>query len=533
MTTYADVVVSVLADAGIEYIFGVPGSLSSVELIEAAAKRDIRYILCSNESSAAAMAGVYGILRNRPGVVSTGVGPGAAAVLHGVAHLMLERAPVLVLTDRYGDAEFRRLPRQRLEQDQMFRPLTKGSFKIATDNAAVVIRRSLDLAMAGRPGPVHVDLPYDVMLAEATEAAPSPPPVRQRYAASVDRASAGIAALADRIEGARRPAVIVGQQVSRRGTGAEDGFRRLVEKLGAPVFASVGAKGTLEEDHPLYAGTFRGIASERALLDQSDLVLLVGFEAVEIFTPGIWHYAAPVVSIDEAPYTEGPYSLDLEVIADLDSGLDALAAAVTARVRWNREDIEAYRRSREPALHPTGDGLMPGAVIRIARERLPADGFMAVDAGQHKVLTCDLWETRRRRGFLSSSGLGTMAVSIPAAIAAKLCEPDSPSLCLVGDGGFLMRAGDLETAVREQLPVVIIVFNDRTLNLIKLQQDRRGAQRLGTSFGECDFAAIARGFGFEAERVDSEAGLDSALQRAFVSGKPWLIDAAINPEGYV
>src|SRR6266545_2219680 len=146
MATYADVVAATLAENGIEYIFGVPGSLSSVELIEAAAKRGIRYILTSNESSAAVMAGTYGVLRNRPGVVSTGVGPGAAAVVHGVAHLFLERAPALILTDRYGEAEFRRLPRQRLEQDQLFRSITKTTLKLSALDAASTIQRAIDLS---------------------------------------------------------------------------------------------------------------------------------------------------------------------------------------------------------------------------------------------------------------------------------------------------------------------------------------------------------------------------------------------------
>jgi acetolactate synthase-1/2/3 large subunit len=164
---------------------------------------------------------------------------------------------------------------------------------------------------------------------------------------------------------------------------------------------------------------------------------------------------------------------------------------------------------------------------------LPDEGILTVDAGQHKVLTADLWQTRRPRGFLTSSGLGSMAVAIPAAIAAKLVEPQAPVLCFVGDGGFLMRVGDLETAVREQLPIVIVVFNDRALNLIKLQQDRRGYARLGSTFADADFAAIARGFGFAATRVDNEADFDAALAEAFASGQPWLIDARINPDGYV
>ena len=159
MPTYADVVAATLAEAGIECIFGVPGSLSSVELIEAAAKHGIRYVLTSNESSAAVMAGVYGAMRGRPGVVSTGVGPGAAAALHGTAHLHLERAPALILTDRYAEDEYRRLSRQRLDQPRLYAPITKGSFTLTAEDAAATTRRAIELALAGRPGPVHVDLP--------------------------------------------------------------------------------------------------------------------------------------------------------------------------------------------------------------------------------------------------------------------------------------------------------------------------------------------------------------------------------------
>jgi acetolactate synthase-1/2/3 large subunit len=477
------------------------------------------------------MAGTYGVMRNRPGVVSTGVGPGAAAVVHGAAQLFMERAPTLILTDRYGEAEFRRLPRQRLEQDRLFRPVVKDTFKLTTLDAATTLQRAIDLSLDGRPGPVHVDLPYDVMLAEATDADFPPTTERRRFFAQTSD-GAGLQALASAIESARRPALIAGLQVSRRGEAAERAFVELAEKLGVPVFASLGAKGTLPEQHPLAAGTFRGTPSEKVLLQHADLLVMVGFDPVEIFTPGIWLYDAPVVTLDEVPYTEGPYRPSVEVVANLEDALPALTRLVSPHGGWNREDLDAYKTGVQ-ATKPKAGGLHPAAVIRIARSRLPDNGILTVDAGQHKVVTSDLWQTRRTRGFFSSSGLGTMAVSIPQAIAAKLVEPQTPVLCFVGDGGFIMRAGDLETAVREQLPIVIVVFNDRVLNLIKLQQDRRGFQRLGTSFGESDFAMVARGFGFEATRVTDEAGLDAALEQAIASGRPWLIDALVDPEGYV
>jgi acetolactate synthase-1/2/3 large subunit len=532
VTTYADVVAATLARAGIEYIFGVPGSLSSVELIEAASKQNIRYVLCSNESSAAAMAGVYGVMKHRPGVVSTGVGPGAAAAVHGTTHLMLERAPALILTDRFGDADYQRLPRQRVDQPALYAAVTKGSFTLSKLETARTLQRAIDLAMAGRQGPVHVDLPYDLMQAEASDADMPPEGAALRFEAPAGEGSEGLAALASAIEGASRPAVIVGLQVNRAGEGAEAEFLRFAEKLGVPVMATLAAKGTLPEHHALAAGTFRGVPSEKALLDAADLLVLVGVDPIEIFNSN-WYYSAPVVVLDEVPYTEGPYRPAIEVAASLEGSLRALTAAVTPHSGWNREDVDAYNRQRDVALRPTGAGLMPAAVIRIARERLPDDGILTVDAGQHKVLTSDLWETRRVRGFHTSSGLGSMAVSLPAALGAKLVEPRTPVVCLTGDGGFLMRAGDLETAVREDLPIVVVVFNDRKLNMIKLQQDRRGFQRLGTDFAESDFAQVARGFGFEAVRVDSEAALDAALRQALASGRPWLIDALVNPDGYV
>ena len=533
MPTYADVVAEALRDAGTEFIFGVPGSLSSVEIIEAARKRGVRYVLCSNESSAAVKAGTYGIMTGRPGVVSTGVGPGAAAVLHGVAHNFLERAPCLVLTDRFPDAQFRRQGRQRLEQDRLLRPITKGTFKLAKDNAAAVIRRALALAAEGRPGPVHVDLPYDVMLADAEEGDFPPKEKPRKYVGRAGSAHPGIAAAAAAVSEADRPIVIAGLQVNRSGREAEKQFVRFAERLGAPVLAAPSAKGVLPENHPLAMGTFRGAPSERELIDRSDLLILVGFDTVEVFAPGCWNYPQRVINLDETPHLEDLIRPEVEVVAHLADVLEQLAASVSSAHAWNTEEMDSYKKMRQAALFPAGEGLMPGALIRVARECLPDNGIMTTDAGSHKVLANDIWETRRPLGYLTSSGLGSMAVAMPAAIAAKMAEPDAPVLCLTGDGGFLMRIGDMEVAVRENVPFVVVVFNDGYLNLIKIKQDARSFPRLGTGFRDSDYASVARGLGCEGERVFSEEELEDALKRAFASEKPWVIDAVINPDGYV
>lgn len=533
MPTYADVVASVLADAEIEFIFGVPGSLSSVELIEAASKQGIRYILCSNESTAAVMAATYGIMKGRPGVCSTGVGPGAAASVLGVANNWLERGPCLILTDRYGDAQFRRHQRQRIDQDALLKPITKGSFKLAADSAAVTMRRAIGLAMDGRQGPVHVDLPYDVMLAEAPEDAFPPSGSSERYLGRTSAGHPGLEAAIREIRQAERPAVIVGLQVNRSGEDANEAFVTFAEKLGAPVFASLAAKGTLSENHPLAMGTFRGAADEKDFFKNADLLVTVGFDPVELFAPGYWDHAQPVVSLDEVPHLDDLIRPQVEVVGDLADSLRILSETVAPCEGWNSEDLDSFRNQRRAALYPSGEGLMPGALIRIAREHFADNGILTADAGSHKVLISDIWEVRRPLGYLTSSGLGSMAVALPAGMAAKLIEPHSPVLCMTGDGGFLMRLGDLEMAVRENIPIVIVVFNDGYLNLIKMKQDTRSFDRQGTNFAQSDYVGASKALGFDAVRVDSEEALKEALKTAFASGGPWVIDAAINPDGYL
>src|SRR5690606_159669 len=136
---------------------------------------------------------------------------------------------------------------------------------------------------------------------------------------------------------------------------------------------------------PMAAGTFRGVPSERTLLDNADLLVMVGLDPIEIFTSA-WPYSAPVVTLDSVPVTEGPYQPSIEVVTDLEHGLRAPTQLTSAHSGWNREDLDAYRAQRDAVLHRTGEGLMPGAVIRLTRERLPDNGILTVDAGQHKVV---------------------------------------------------------------------------------------------------------------------------------------------------
>ena len=529
MVTYADVIAKLLADTGIEYIFGMPGSRASVELIEAARKQGIHYVLSNNESAAAVMAATYGVLQRRPGVCSVGVGPGATNVVNGVAHALLERAPLLLFTDRYPDDLYRHLPRQRVDQEQLFRPITKGTFPIADDSAARSVQRALHLAMEGRPGPVHLDLPDDVMQHEAA-GLPEPQPA-QRWYGAVSADHPAVQSLAATISGATRPIIIAGLGVNR--SACEARLQTLVETLQAPVVCAVSAKGSIADDHPWCGGTFMGSEASHELVAQSDLILTLGLDVVELFEPGRWPYHQRVLNIDSVPHQDGLFHPTQELIGDIGAALQALTPLLTPCGGWRPADLVAFRQRQQPAASASGIRLSPAAALRIMRQVLPRDTILTTDAGQHKVYASRLWECYQPLDYLTSSGLGTMGVALPIAIATKLVRRHRPVVALTGDGGFLMRVSELETARREGLPIIIVIFNDGYLNLIKIKQERQGYAVLGSQFAPVDYAQVSTGFGFQAVRVDSEAALHDALQQAVTSGEPWVIDTLIDPEGYV
>jgi acetolactate synthase-1/2/3 large subunit len=529
MVTYADVIAKLLADAGIEYIFGMPGSRASVELIEAARKQGLQYVLSNNEAAAAVMAATYGVLQQRPGVCSTGVGPGATNAVNGVAHAYLERAPMLLFTDCYPADLYRHLPRQRVDQVELFRAVTKGTFPIADDTAERSTRRALQLAMEGRPGPVHLDLPDDVMQHAAT-GLPEPLPY-QRWDGAASPSSAAIQSLAATIGQAARPILVAGLGVNRSGCEAQ--LQALAETLQAPVLSTISVKGSLADGHPLCAGTLMGSEDPHALLAQSDLILTIGLDVVELFEPGKWPYHQRLVNIDSVPHLDGLFHPTQELVGDIGAALGALIPRLSPCSGWRADDLAALRRRQRPVVTSSGARLLPAAALDIMREVLPDNTILTTDAGQHKVYASRLWTCQQPLSYLTSSGLGTMGVAIPIAIAAKLVRPHQPVAALTGDGGFLMRVSELETARRAGVPILIVIFNDGYLNLIKMKQDRQGYPVLGSQFAPVDYVRVSEGFGFHAACVETETAMREAMQQAVASGEPWVIDARIDPEGYV
>jgi len=513
--TVAEAVAATLKGYGVKRMFGVPGGGSNLEVIDACAALGIDYVLTHTETAAALMAAATGELTGTPGVVMTGLGPGAASTANGVAYAWLDRAPLLLLTDSYRPGTHDFVTHQKFDHSAMFGPVTKGTDRARPEDVTEVLADLLDRALEPPVGPVHLDLSAIDATAMTTAADIAPRAVSRSV-------SGDVAAARDLIDTARRPVIIAGIQ-ARNGDAAA-ALDRLAEHLACPVMTTYKAKGVYADGAARHAGLFTGAKTEAAWLADADLLILYGVDPVELVASP-WPYDAPVLELAEAEIR--PHYTDLA--ASLFGPLPALAEAIDgAGQPANWSDAPA------PMALPEANGavLSPFAVVREAISAAPERVRITVDAGAHMVAPMTLWPAKQPFDVQISNGLSTMAFALPAAIAAAFEEPDRPVIAFTGDGGLAMCLAELATIARHDLPITVVVFNDAALSLIDLKQQQRGFATSGVRFAPIDFAVIADGAGLNASRVDDPASLRAALDRAFTEPKPMLIDAQVDPAGY-
>ena len=515
--TLADAIAEAFADHGVKRMFGVPGGGSSLDLIDAAARRRIEFILCRTETAAALMAAVTGELTGVPGIALTGIGPGAASATNGIAYAALERAPVVHLADAHAEGATAP-PHQIFDQRALFAPITKAQARLDPETGATRIRSLLDLASAAPAGPVHIDL--SSRDAGENAAAPEYAPAMRKPALDADAVERTLSIIA----GCRRAVLIVGLQA--RSCAAATG--RLAEALGAPVMLTYKAKGVVADDHPLTAGLFTGARRDAEVLSEADLILFCGVDPVEMI-PGEWIYGAPAVVVSTSAGLAWPFTPETEIAGPLGRSLEALADSVNGTA-WTAAEIAVLRRALRNPL--TGDGHTAESVIETLAAAAPERPRLAVDAGAHMFSVMARWPARRPHDVLKSNGLSTMGFAVPAALAGWLEEPERRALAVTGDGGMAMCLGELSTAARLGAKLTVIVLNDAALSLIDIKQQRRQHPPLGVRYPSVDFAAAARGMGCAAWTVGRREPLESAVAEALAHDGPGLIDIDVDPAGY-
>ena len=527
----SDVITGYLEAAGIKHIFGYPGD-PSVELLETARRNGIEFVLARREGTAGLMAAAYGQITGVPGVCLSTLGPGSSNLVNAVASAKLDRTPMIALSGQIDGRREHTFTHQVLNHDAMFAPISKWTAPIRPDTVATVMRRALRTAVAERPGPVHISTGADVVGADATDTDIRLPPMNRQSGGFGIFSNDGAASLPSMLKDAGRPVIVAGIAAIRANAGAA--LARLAEEYGCPVIVAPMAKGILPEDHANYAGTLDMACNQLIwdFLSGADLILAVGFDAVELIKP--WSPTAPVLHIDSTPNTDQIYLSDVELVGDIGAALDHVRGHIGEGARWSEAEMAAHRDRLVDAYY---DGkvesrLNPTDVVDIARAVMPRDTVVTTDVGSHKLLIGQGWTTYAPKGVLMSNGLSSMGYSLPAAMTAKMLMPDREVVCFTGDGGLAMVQGELRLASSLRLGLKVVVFCDNSLNRIELKQMARQYPSSGTTIDETDMIKLAESMDCDAASTDNAADLERILAAPQRPDKPLLIAANIDPAQY-
>jgi acetolactate synthase I/II/III large subunit len=536
-----------LAEHSVRHVFGVPGG-QTLALYDAILNTDaLRHVLVRDERSAAYAADAYARVTGRAGVCDATVGPGAAKLPSGLGEALGASVPVVALVSELPAAmtphRYRGAASQALDQAALLAPVTK--WRATVPDAATMpalVRQAFREATTGRPGPVALFLPQDVLDGPATEAAPLESSARfggfPAFRPAPD--SEDIAAAATVLRGAQRPFVLAGGGVLHSGAGAE--LTALADYLSAAVGTTLSGKGAIAEDHPLAVGVTgsMGTTAAAAALAEADVVLLAGTKAGSGPTFG-WtlpRAGQAIVQLDLDPAELGrAFPLAAAVLADARQGLRSLLAALGEpgqRAAWRARVAElaaAWRAERDAE---RASGAVPIAPQRVL-------GEIEAALGGEDVLICDaslasgwggvyLEQRRSGRRVLCPRGLAGLGYALPAAIGVATALPARRTVVLTGDGALGYAAGELATVAELGLPVTVIVLNNRSLGWIRWY--RRIAFGRGwedEDFSDVTFAEVAKGFGLRGQRVSEPALLAAALREALGSARPALVDVVTEP----
>lgn len=524
----ADLIVRTLRDAGARYAFGIPSG-NVLPLLDALRRGGIQFVLTAHEGSAAFAAEVMGRLTGAPGVCLGTMGPGATNLSTGVGCASLDRSPLVAITCNVPTHQLGRRVQMVIDHHALFRPITKATCPLRSGTVASTMRTVIGVALSEPQGPVHLDLPEDVSLAEATETAPAPAE-RRRVEPAPD---AAIERLGQLIRDARRPLVVIGAS-ARRMLYAER-LRLFVERHRLPFATTTMAKGMIDEDHALSIGCIERARRQvqRRFLRSADLIIGLGYDVIEVEYEQ-WIGSVPLASVDiEAVDADRSVKVVHEVVGDLDGSLERMLRLPSGTYEWEPGAARGHKDRFQASLRPAIDGFSPSEAIDVARAVLPAEGILAFDVGAHTHQIASQWTSHGPGDFLVTNGWSSMGFGIPAAIAAKLARPDLPVLCIVGDGCFQMTCGEVAVAQRLSLPIPIVVLDDGWLTLIELKQTRRKFPIYGTDVRRGERRdAPAHYFGAPAVTVCDRVALERELKRALRSDGPTVIEAVVNRAGY-
>jgi len=522
--TIAEYIADQLFTAGVRYVFGIPGG-PSIPYMEAFKAAGIKFILTSNEASAGIMADVTARLTGVPGICHATFGPGATNISTGIGGALLDRSPVIVFTSEISDSMISRTTQMNIDHQKLFEPLTKATFRMNAGNAAIVMESALRLCQDSYPGPIHIGLPSDIAGTEITNFTGTGIFSEREYFQNDTQKILSL------LEKSRRPLLAVGLTAARNMLQKE--LLEFLDDYRIPVVITPMAKGLLDEDHPCYAGVLFHSLSDylEDLYEKTDLVIGIGYDPVE-FNYESWIPSVPLIHFD-TKVTDLPVDDNiLEYVGPPDEWFTILKNLNRGSLIFDESLIRGIRDEMLSVFEGFTSHFGPAAALKVLQDELPLNVVLTSDVGSHLHLIGQFWQTHGRSKLIITNGWSGMGFGIPAALAAQMCNRDSTVVCITGDGGFLMMAGEIMTALRYNLPVIIVVFSDGELNLIKIKQSWQELPPYGTILYQGDLFGSDIFLGIRVLKADSTEKMRIAVIEALSIHEPVIINAVIDPEDY-
>ena len=544
--TGAEAMVKMLEAYGVKHVFGLCGD-TTLPLYDALFRLDhgITHLLTRDERHAGYMADAYARVTGRPGVCEGPSGGGATYILPGVVEANESSIPVLAINSDVSTTSRGRYPLTELDQVAMFRPLTKWNASLDdAQRLPAMLRRAFREMTTGRPGAVHLALPFDTQKNPVTPDEIWADARHQTFPAlPVGPDPAAVEAAADALLQACKAVVVCGGGVVI--AGAMDALARLAELLDLPVATTVSGQGSIAETDPRAVGVVGsngGVPATRAVVDEADLVLYVGCRAGSVTTER-WRSPGPdarIVHIDSDPAVIGAnYRTDVALAGDARLALEAIAAAVARRGGGAGNDGVLRAKSAwaaklaafEPLAASDATPIRPERVIATLQRLLDAEAIVCADPGT----PCPYFSAHYRwpsagRHFITNRAHGALGFAMGAAIGAHVGRPSVKTVSVMGDGSFGMSVGELETVIRYRMPITFVTLSNSVFGWIKAgQRSGFGARFHNVDFTRTDHAAVAAAYGLKSWRVEDPANLGPVLKKALAAGEPTLVDIVTQP----
>ncbi len=522
----AELFVQCLENEGVEYIFGIPGE-ENLDLMDALLDSSIQFVTTRHEQGAAFMADVYGRLTGKAGVCLATLGPGATNLITGVADANMDHAPLVAIAGQASTLRLHKESHQVLDLEQIFQPISKYSSRVLEpETIPEVVRKAFKLAQGEKPGASFIEFPENIAEMEAEEA-PLPYVKSHRPHPS----SARVEEVAKLISEAKSPIILAGHGVVR--SGASKALADFAEALNIPVSNTFMAKGVVPFRHPMALGS-AGLQSKDYValgFDEADVIICIGYDLVE-YHPYLWHPTRDrcIIHIAQVPAeVDAHYTVRSGLVGDIEESLSRIAA-LASRHEGNplRHLRDALVQDMNEHKGDTCNPLKPQKIIWDLRTVLDLEDIVISDVGAHKMWMARMFRCEHPNTCLISNGFASMGIALPGAIAAKLVNPEQTIVAVTGDAGFLMNSQEIETALRLNLAMIILVWNDGGYGLIEWKQMNEFGRPSNVHFNNPDFVAYAQSFGAKGYRVKEGDDLQDVLRQAIEDDTVVVIDCPVD-----